>query len=45
MAKRTKKAGGANDHSATIGYEAQLWGMADALRGGMAAITRRLVAA
>lgn len=31
MARSTKK----NDHAATVGYEAQLWQIADALRDGM----------
>jgi type I restriction enzyme M protein len=35
MAKRTNNTSKANTNSATIGYEAQLWHMADALRGSM----------
>ena len=35
MAKRKNKAGTAEATSATVGYEAQLWQMADALRGSM----------
>jgi len=33
--KAQKKSGPAGDTSATVGYEAQLWQMADALRGSM----------
>jgi type I restriction enzyme M protein len=35
LAKRKSKAGKANATSANVGYEAQLWQMADALRGSM----------
>jgi type I restriction enzyme M protein len=36
MAKPGKKeANGSNDHGAIVGYEAELWRMADALRGSM----------
>ena len=35
MARKIVKEGKANDNGATIGYEAQLWLMADALRGSM----------
>ena len=34
MAKRKKAANGSTN-GATVGYEAQLWAMADALRGSM----------
>ena len=34
MAKN-RKASTASGYGATVGYEAQLWQMADALRGGM----------
>ena len=40
---RAKKKPRKNDNGATVGYEAQLWQMADALRGSMdAAITANL---
>ncbi len=35
MAKRKTKTGNPETSSATVGYEAQLWQMADALRGSM----------
>src|SRR5574339_646264 len=35
MPKRPKKSGAKQDTAATVGYEAQLWQMADALRGSM----------
>ena len=35
MAKRKKNSDAAGTTSATVGYEAQLWQMADALRGSM----------
>lgn len=35
MAKRANKAGTSDPTSANVGYEAQLWRMADALRGSM----------
>jgi len=35
LAKRKKKASKANSTGANVGYEAQLWKMADALRGSM----------
>ncbi|MFH1574979.1 MAG: type I restriction-modification system subunit M N-terminal domain-containing protein, partial [Acidobacteriota bacterium] len=35
MAKRKGKTPAAGTTSATVGYEAQLWQMADALRGSM----------
>ncbi len=35
MAKRTSNAQSPETTSATVGYEAQLWQMADALRGSM----------
>ena len=35
MAKRKGKTGAPTATSATVGYEAQLWQMADALRGSM----------
>jgi len=35
LAKRKKKASKANSTGANVGYEAQLWQMADALRGSM----------
>ena len=35
MAKRRKKWETADTKGATVGYEAQLWQMADALRGSM----------
>ena len=44
MAKKSRKSARANDHSATVGYEAQLWEMADALRGSMDAAEYRYVA-
>ena len=37
MAKRKNKPGKSDATSATVGYEAQLWQMADALRGNMEA--------
>src|SRR5574339_1255727 len=35
MPKRPRKSGPKQDTAATVGYEAQLWQMADALRGSM----------
>jgi len=35
MAKPAKNAAGKNSNAATVGYEAKLWQMADALRGSM----------
>ena len=35
MPKMTKKTTAKNDTAANVGYEAQLWQMADALRGSM----------
>ncbi len=35
MAKRKNNVGKSDSISATVGYEAQLWQMADALRGNM----------
>lgn len=35
MAKKAKKTSGEAGTAANVGYEAQLWQMADALRGGM----------
>ena len=35
MAKRKNNSDAAGTTSATVGYEAQLWQMADALRGSM----------
>jgi type I restriction enzyme M protein len=35
LAQRRSKASGSKSTSATVGYEAQLWQMADALRGSM----------
>ena len=35
MAKRKRNATHANASAANVGYEAQLWQMADALRGSM----------
>ncbi len=35
MARRKKDAKAATNGGATVGYEAQLWKMADALRGSM----------
>ena len=35
MPKLRKTKPSAKDHSANVGYEAQLWQMADALRGSM----------
>jgi hypothetical protein len=35
MAEKTRKAARASDHSATVGYDAQLWEVADAVRGSM----------
>jgi hypothetical protein len=44
LAKRKNKAGRSDPTSATVGYEAQLWHMADALRGSMdAAEYKRVV--
>ena len=33
--KKTKKTAAASENGATVGYEAKLWEMADALRGSM----------
>ncbi len=35
MPKQKSPTAAGNDHDATVGYEAQLWQMADALRGSM----------
>jgi len=35
MARREKNESGGRNDGATVGYEAQLWQMADALRGSM----------
>uniref|UniRef100_UPI002ADDD0A5 type I restriction-modification system subunit M N-terminal domain-containing protein n=1 Tax=Tepidiforma sp. TaxID=2682230 RepID=UPI002ADDD0A5 len=35
MARSAKRTTGAKDSGATVGYEGQLWQMADALRGSM----------
>jgi type I restriction enzyme M protein len=35
LAKRKKNSNQADPSAATVGYEAQLWQMADALRGSM----------
>lgn len=44
MAKRKNNTGKSDATSATVGYEAQLWQMADALRGNMEAAKYRHVA-
>ena len=41
MAKRKIKTGQSNSTSAIVGYEAQIWQMADALRGNMDAAAYR----
>jgi hypothetical protein len=43
MAKTKKKASAATSDAATVGYEAQLWQMADALRGSMDALLPKLI--
>jgi type I restriction enzyme M protein len=44
LAKRKNNTGKSDATSATVGYEAQLWQMADALRGNMEAAEYRHVA-
>ena len=44
MAKRKNNTGKSDATSATVGYEAQLWQMADAVRGNMDAAEYRHVA-
>ena len=43
MAKRTKSKTTPQDTAANVGYEAQLWQMADALRGSMDAAENKHV--